>query len=56
MRQKKDSVNFSCKLDKNIAEKVDIMVERTGLTKTSVIEQAVKAYYKEFEKSKRPDY
>lgn len=51
MRKAKEFEYFSCKLDKNVAEILTKLAEETGLSKTTAVEQAIKAYYDHFKKT-----
>lgn len=51
MRETKDFVNFSCKLERDAAEMLAKLSKETGLPKTTVIERAIKAYYEHFKKT-----
>ena len=44
MRKTKDFVNFSCKLECDVAERFAKLPKETGLPKTTAIERAIKAY------------
>lgn len=51
MRKAKEFEYFSCKLDKNVAEMLTKLAEETGLSKTTAVERAIKAYYDHFKKT-----
>ena len=46
-REKKDSKNFACKLDREIFEKLEEYCKMAGQNKTTVVERAVKKYIDE---------
>ena len=46
-RKKKDAKNFTCKLDREIFEKLEEFCSLSGQSKTAVVERAVKKYLEE---------
>ncbi len=51
-RKKRDSVPFSCKLDRQLNEKLDEICEETSRSKTSIVELGLKMYFDAYEKQK----
>lgn len=46
-RIKKDAINFGCKLDREVAEKLEEFCRMTGMNKTMVVERALLKYLEE---------
>ena len=46
-RQKKDSVNFGCKFNREIHENLEEFCKISGQSKTIVVERAVEKYLRE---------
>jgi len=46
-RPKKDSVKVSYTLEREVVDLLDTFCEKTGRTKTKVVEMAIKAFIKE---------
>ncbi len=46
-REKKDSKNFACKLDREVFEKLEEYCELSGQSKTTVVERAIQKYLEE---------
>lgn len=51
MRKSKDFEYFSCKLDKSVSQMLEKISMETGLSKTTAVERAVKAYYEQYKKT-----
>ncbi len=51
MREAKDFINFSCKLERDAAEMLAELSKETGLPKTTAIERAIREYYKKYKKT-----
>ena len=51
MRETKDFINFSCKLARDAAEKLQKLSKETGLPKTTAIERAIREYYGKYKKT-----
>ena len=51
-RPKKDNTPISVRLDRDIFNSLEKYCEKTGMTKTASIEQALKLYLKKYEESK----
>ena len=50
-RAKKDSELLHCRLDKKISEDVKKFCEKSGLTKTTAVERALKMYIEHYNKT-----
>ena len=50
-RPKKDFEPINCKIEREIAEKLEKMCEDTGLSKTKVVEKALIKYIEEYNKT-----
>lgn len=46
-RMKKDAVNFGCKFEREIFEKLEEFCRLSGQSKTAVVERAVEKYLEE---------
>jgi len=46
-REKKDAMNFGCKFDREIFEKLEEFCRLSGQSKTAVVERAVEKYLEE---------
>lgn len=46
-RQKKDAMNFGCKFEREIFEKLEEFCRLSGQSKTAVVERAVEKYLEE---------
>ena len=51
MRETKDFINFSCKLERDAAEMLAKLSKETGLPKTTAIERAIREYYEKYKKT-----
>ena len=51
MKKIKDYEPFSCKLDKNISEKLQKFCNDTGLSKTKTVEKALEKYITDYRKT-----
>ena len=51
MRKAKEFECFSCKMDKDISKMLTEITEETRLSKTAVVEKAIKTYYDNFKKT-----
>ncbi len=45
-RKKKEYANIGIKMEKSVADKLDKYCEESGMSKTAVIERAVRSYIK----------
>ena len=52
-QHKKDYILLNCKLEKPIADKLQLFVEETGLSKTATVEKALKTYFQQYGKTGR---
>lgn len=50
-RPNKEYKNVNCKVDKEIAESLEVFVKETGLTKTATVEKALKFYIEQYKKT-----
>ncbi len=50
-RAKKDSVLLHCRLDRKISEDITKFCEKSGLTKTTAVERALKFYIEHYNKT-----
>ena len=46
-REKKDSKNFTCKLDREIFEQLEEFCKLSGQSKTTAVERAIRKYLEE---------
>ena len=46
-REKKDSRNFTCKIERDIFERLEEFCQLSGQSKTTVVERAVQKYLEE---------
>ena len=57
MAQKRKDFRFlNIKLDKPISEKLEKFTEKTGLSKTANVENALKAYIEQYNKTGKIEY
>lgn len=47
-RNKKDTRNLNCKVDKEVFNNLEQFVQETGLSKTITVEKALKMYLKNY--------
>ena len=47
-KQVKEYETLHCKIDKEIAEKLHELCEKSGLTKTKAVERALQAYFENY--------
>lgn len=50
-RQTKESANLSCKIAADVSDKLTNMSAKTGLSKTVIIEKAVREYCEKYDKT-----
>lgn len=50
-QRKKDFIPLNIKLDKPVAEELEKFTEKTGLSKTATVENALKAYIEQYNKT-----
>jgi len=50
-REKKDYVVLNCKLDRDVAERLDRYCDIKGQTKTLAVERILAAYFDEYDKA-----
>lgn len=50
-QKRKDFIPLNIKLDKPIAEELEKFTEKTGLSKTATVENALKAYIEQYNKT-----
>ncbi len=50
-RKKKDYANVGIKMEKSVSDRLDKYCDESGMSKTAVIERAVKSYIENNEKS-----
>lgn len=50
-RIKKEGCFLNCKIEKEIADKLDRFNKETGISKTATVEKALKRYFEQFEKT-----
>lgn len=50
-REKKDYVAFNCKLDRDVAERLDRYCDIKGQTKTLAVERILTGYFDEYDKA-----
>ncbi len=51
-RKKKEYANIGIKMEKSVADKLDKYCEESGMSKTAVIERAVRSYIKAEDKGR----
>ena len=51
MREQKIYKNVNCKIEKSVAEMLEKFVKKTGLTKTTTVEKALKEYIEKYDKT-----
>lgn len=50
-RKTKDYKNLNCKIEKTVSDLLEQFVESTGLSKTATVENALKMYIKNYNKT-----
>lgn len=51
MRESKDYKVLNCKIEKNVADKLDEVCQKTSFSKTAVTERALQMYYEHYRKT-----
>ena len=52
-KQRKDYKNINCKIEKSIVDKLEKMCDKTKLTKTAIVENALLMYMQHYDKTGR---
>ena len=52
-RTNKEYKNLNCKIEKSIADKLEKMCDKTKLTKTAIVENALLMYMQHYDKTGR---
>ena len=50
-RQNKDYKNLNCKVDKEVSDMLEKFIEKTGMSKTSTVERALKEYIEKYNRT-----
>ena len=51
IRESKDYKVLNCKLEKNVADKLEEVCQKTSLSKTAVTERSIQMYYEHYKKT-----